>query len=233
VLALRFDLLPKNLQAKAEEYLLADIEKRKGLLSTGFVGTGILAPTLSQFGHHEAAYKLLLNDEFPSWGYTIKHGATTIWERWDGWTDTKGFQDPGMNSFNHYAFGAIGEWMYSRVAGIDLDPDVPAYKRFLIQPEIGGGLTWVRASLDSVYGKIESRWKVSSGKLVLEVTVPSNVEAIVVVPTSDPSAIREGGKPVVKGAANGEPNLFEEGPGWAKFRVGGGTYRFEAPFRNP
>lgn len=234
VLALRFDLLPEALKPRAEQYLLEDIAKRKGLLSTGFVGTGILAPTLSQFGHHDAAYKLLLNDEFPSWGYTIKHGATTIWERWDGWTDTKGFQDAGMNSFNHYAFGAIGEWMYSRVAGIDLYGDVPAYKAITIAPIVGGGLTWAKGSLDTLYGKVSSSWKVDNGKILLEVQVPTNAMAYVVVPTSEPSSVREGGKKlrVLQHADPSNlpmPFILAQTPGKAAtVLVGGGTYRFEA-----
>ena len=95
----------------------------------------------------DLAYRLLLNDTFPSWGYSIKHGATTIWERWDGWTAHEGFQDPGMNSFNHYSLGSVGEWMYTVVAGIDLDPEVPGYKRFVLRPRPGGGLTHARGEL--------------------------------------------------------------------------------------
>ena len=123
VLALRFRLLPEDKQVLAAKYLVEDIEKRDWHLSTGFVGTGYLAPALSRSGHTEVAYRLLTNDTYPSWGYEIRHGATTIWERWDGVMPDGRFQNPGMNSFNHYAFGAVGQWLFSAVAGIDTDPE--------------------------------------------------------------------------------------------------------------
>src|SRR6202011_2844184 len=104
------------------------MEKRHGHLSTGFVGVGRLMQALTATGHSDAAYTLLLQTTYPSWLYPVTQGATTIWERWDGYRDDKGFQDPGMNSFNHYAMGAVGEWMYTSVAGIGLDADHPGYK---------------------------------------------------------------------------------------------------------
>ena len=112
----------------AGQYLADNIASKNNHLSTGFVGVGYLCPVLTEMGHNDTAYKLLLNDTFPSWGYSIKQGATTIWERWDGFTTTKGFQDPGMNSFNHYSLGSVGQWLYQSVAGIDTDPDQPGYK---------------------------------------------------------------------------------------------------------
>lgn len=140
VLALWFDLVPATMRPMIAKRLTDDIMiARKGHLSTGFVGVGYLCPTLSSIGATDVAYTLLENDSYPSWGYSIKHGATTIWERWDGWTEEKGFQDPGMNSFNHYSLGSVGEWMASTVAGIDLDPKQPGYKHIIIHPEPGGG----------------------------------------------------------------------------------------------
>lgn len=221
VLALRFDLLPQSLRPKAEQFLVENIAQRKGLLSTGFVGTGLLAPTLSEIGQNGMSYALLLSEEFPSWGYEVKHGATTIWERWDGWTEDKGFQDPGMNSFNHYAFGAIGEWMYNRVAGIELDDTSPGYQKFKIVPTVGVGITWVKSSLDTLHGKIVCNWKTSGGKLTLDLTVPANTTATVVLPTYEADRVTEGGK--AAGAKRVGSGLG------AAVEVGGGTYRFEAP----
>ena len=142
-LALAFDLLPENLVQKAADYLAADVRKR-GHLTTGFVGTPLLCKTLSAHGHDDLAFLLLNRKEYPSWLYPVTQGATTIWERWDGQKPDGSFQDPFMNSFNHYAYGAIGEWLYRHVAGIDIDPEAPGYKHILLAPHPGGGLTSVR-----------------------------------------------------------------------------------------
>ncbi len=228
LLALAFDLLPPVQRERAAGYLVKDIvEARGGHLSTGFVGTGHLAPVLSSLGRDDVAYRLLLNETFPSWGYSIKQGATTIWERWDGWTDTKGFQDAGMNSFNHYAFGCIGEWMYSGVAGIDLDSDIPGYKRFVVQPRVGHGITWAKASLESVYGRIAVHWKAENGRFTLDLTVPANAGAIVKLPNMSREAILEGGKPIEDGSGIWMVRS-PDGP-LLEIVVGGGDYRFECP----
>ncbi len=128
MLALHFDLLPEELRPVAMTELVRDIERRGDHLSTGFVGTPYISRVLSDNGRPDVAYKLLRQTTWPSWLYSVTQGATTIWERWDGWTHDKGFQDPSMNSFNHYAYGAIGAWMYTTVAGIDIDATKPGYK---------------------------------------------------------------------------------------------------------
>ena len=151
-------------------------------------------PTLSATGNTPIAYKLLLNDTFPSWGYSIKHGATTIWERWDGWTAEHGFQDPGMNSFAHYSFGAVARWMFQTVAGIDMAE--PGFQRLLIHPQPAEGLTWVKASYGSIHGRIATQWKTADGKLAVIVSIPANTTATVVLPTTDPAAVTENGKPL-------------------------------------
>jgi len=117
-MALKFELLPEELRPKAAQYLEDDIRAKDGHLSTGFVGVSYLFPVLTQAGKADTAYSLLLQDTFPSWLFSVKHGATTIWERWDGWTPEKGFQDPGMNSFNHYSLGSCGEYLFSGIGGI-------------------------------------------------------------------------------------------------------------------
>ena len=158
VLALHFDLLPESMRLTAVDRLVEEVRQGGYHLTTGFVGTPYLCHVLSQYGYTDVAYELLNQEDYPSWLYPVKQGATTIWERWDGIKPDGSFQDASMNSFNHYAYGAIGDWLYQVVAGIEIDPNVPGYKRVLIQPQPGGGLTYASASFDSLYGRIESKW---------------------------------------------------------------------------
>jgi alpha-L-rhamnosidase len=143
------------------------------------VGVGLLCPVLSDMGYADVAHRLLLNETFPSWGYSIRHGATTIWERWDGWTEDAGFQTPMMNSFNHYSLGSVGQWLYEYVAGIRAA--APGYERVLIAPE-PGELEWARAEYRSVRGPIVSVWRQAGDTFQLDVEIPANVTATVVVP---------------------------------------------------
>lgn len=224
VLALWFNLLPEEKRAAAQRYLVEHIEGRGMHLATGFNGTAYLMPTLAAIGRNDVAYKLLLNDTFPSWGYSIKHGATSIWERWDGWTAEKGFQDPGMNSFAHYSFGAVARWMFQTVAGIDTDG--PGFQRLLIRPELGPELSWVKASYRSLHGLIATEWKTSDQGLTLDVTVPANTTATVYVPAADAARVTEGGRPASQ--AEGVTFLRAEA-GKAIYQVGAGQYHFAAP----
>lgn len=194
-LALMMDLLPPGIRSLAAQHLVNDIMARGGKLSTGFVGVSYLLPALTETGHVDMAYRLLLNQDFPSWGYCIQHGATTIWERWDGWTEERGFQDPGMNSFNHYAFGSVGQWLYQYAAGIDVDPQRPGYEHIIIRPYPGPGLDYVRAEYQSIRGKIVSTWRRQGTRLTLELTIPANTTATVYVPTTDARTVREGDAP--------------------------------------
>ena len=150
------DLLPGELRERAAERLVENLERHDFHLTTGFVGVGLLCPTLSEMGYGDVAHRLLRNETFPSWGYSIRHGATTIWERWDGWTDTDGFQTPKMNSFNHYSLGSVGQWLYEYVGGIRAA--APGYERVLIAPE-PGELEWARVEYRSVRGTISSAWR--------------------------------------------------------------------------
>jgi alpha-L-rhamnosidase len=226
VLALSFDLLPTEKQAVAAKYLVEDIAAKNGHLSTGFVGVGHLMPVLTRAGYLDVAYRLLLQDTFPSWLYSIRQGATTIWERWDGWTKEKGFQDPGMNSFNHYSLGSVGEWMYDTVAGIGLDPDRPAFMHIIIRPRPGGGLANAQAEYDSVHGKIISDWQIAQGRFSLKVSIPANTTATVYVPAPDPSQVTESGQPAAQ--SEGVKFLRAEA-GCAVFEVRSGKYQFAAP----
>jgi alpha-L-rhamnosidase len=223
VLALQMDLLPKALRPAAVRRLVEDIQRRDGHLSTGFLGTPYLLPVLTRFGETDVAYRLLLQETFPSWGYQVKNGATTIWERWDGIRPEGGFQDPGMNSFNHFAFGAVGEWLYRTVAGIDLDPAHPGFRHVVIRPRPGPGLTWARATYRSIHGPIESAWKREEGRLTLTVTLPANTTGTIHVPAASVRAVSESGRP-----AAFAPGLRYQGQaaGCAVFAAGSGTYRF-------
>ena len=182
VLALHFDLLPDELCPLAAAELVADIERRDLHLSTGFVGAPYLPHVLSDNGQLDIAYALLNQKTWPSWLYSVTQGATTIWERWDGWTEEHGFQTPKMNSFNHYAYGSIGAWLYKTVTGIDIDPTRPGYKHFIVRPQPGGDLTSAAAHLQTLYGELTSQWKLEDGRFTLRVTVPPNTRATVCLP---------------------------------------------------
>ncbi|MHB8635507.1 MAG: alpha-L-rhamnosidase [Fimbriimonadaceae bacterium] len=187
VLAIEFHLASTMKQWQGAGRRLAELitVNRLGHLSTGFVGVGRLMEALTDTGHADVAYTVLLQTTYPSWLYPVTEGATTIWERWDGYRSSKGFQDPGMNSFNHYAMGAVGDWMYASVAGIGLDPEHPGYKHMIIAPQLNNGLGWAKAKLRSVYGDIESSWKVSGKHLSLDVVVPMNTTATIELPKGE------------------------------------------------
>ena len=220
-MALKFGLLPDDLRPKAAQYLQADIRAKGNHLSTGFVGVSYLLPVLTEAGAEDTAYDLLLQDTFPSWLFSVKHGATTIWERWDGWTPDKGFQDPGMNSFNHYSLGSCGEYLFGGIGGIR--PASPGYGKILIRPVIHDGLDWAKASYESIHGTIATSWKHEGNHVELTVTVPANTTATVCVPATDSASVTESGKPARQ--ADGVRFLQEEND-TVDFEVGSGTYKF-------
>jgi alpha-L-rhamnosidase len=220
-MALKFDLLPENLRPQAAQRLCDDIKAKGNHLSTGFIGVGYLLPVLTQTGHEEIADQLLMQDSFPSWLFSVKHGATTIWERWDGWTPEKGFQDPGMNSFNHYSLGSCGEYLFGGIGGIR--PASPGYKSILIEPVITESLTWAKTSYGSIHGKIATAWKRKGDRLELKVTVPVNTSAIVRFPATDISSIKESGKDLEH--AKGIKFLRQE-HNQMDLEIGAGTYDF-------
>ena len=191
VLALRFGLLPDALRPRAAQRLVQAIETKQWHLSTGFVGVGYLCPVLSEFGYSDAAYTLLLNTTFPSWGYSIAQGATTLWERWDGWTE-EGFQDVIMNSFNHYSLGSVGEWLQRYAAGIDTDPAAPGFAHIHIRPRPDRRISFVRASFESIRGHIESHWTLDGAQFTLRVAVPANTTATVTLPSGEGHEIGSG-----------------------------------------
>jgi alpha-L-rhamnosidase len=226
VLALHFDLLPEALRLKAAARLAELVRNQNFHLTTGFVGTPYLCHVLSRFGHTDVAYELLNQETYPSWLYPVKKGATTIWERWDGIKPDGSFQDAGMNSFNHYAYGAIGEWLYRVVAGIDVDAAEPGYKHIVFQPQPGGGLTHVRASVDSPYGLVASEWDLTDADFTLKVTVPANTRATVHLPASALDQITEGGRALVMGDGITGARIAGDKSDTAVIEVGAGDYAF-------
>lgn len=222
-LALAFGLLPESQRAEAAARLAADVRKF-GHLTTGFLGTPVLCQTLSDYGYLDEAYMLLNRKEYPSWLYPVTKGATTIWERWDGIKPDGSFQSPSMNSFNHYAYGAIGDWMYRVVAGIQIDEAAPGYKHILIQPNPGGGLTRASASVDSMYGRVASAWEIAGGKLTLRIEVPANATATVRLPHAKLQEVSEGRKPL---ADRSDISQLRQVEGAVLLDVGSGKYVFE------
>jgi len=224
VLALNFDMLPENLRQQAADRLANNVKSYDNHLTTGFLGTPYLCHVLTRFGYDDVAYKLLLQESYPSWLYPVKMGATTIWERWDGIKPDSTFQTPGMNSFNHYSYGAIGDWMYRSVAGIDTYEDGVGYKHIKIMPHIGTGLTSASASLQTYYGQVSSGWKVESNSTIMDVEIPANTTATIFVPAANVKAITESGDALV--SAN---NIQVSGndKGYIVLKAGSGKYHFE------
>ena len=225
VLALQFDLLPEVLRPVTAKRLAGEVRER-GHLTTGFLGTPYLCPVLSRYGYLDEAYMLLNRQEYPSWLYPVRQGATTIWERWDGIKPDGTFQDPGMNSFNHYAYGAIGEWMYREMAGIEIDPAAPGYKHVLIQPQPGGGFTRARASHQSPYGRVSSGWTLENGRLELDVEIPANTRATVRLPGARIMDVAESGRALA--GTKGITGQRQDGSSTV-LRIGSGHYRFTYP----
>ncbi|HPF52069.1 MAG TPA: glycoside hydrolase family 78 protein [Draconibacterium sp.] len=220
VLALSFGLMPDGLEKAAANYFADDV-KKFGHLTTGFLGTPLLCHTLSAIGRDDLAYMLLNRTEYPSWLYPVTQGATTIWERWDGQKPDGTFQDVGMNSFNHYAYGAIGEWLYSHVAGIKLDENNPGYKHFFLAPNPGGELYFVDASFESMYGTIVSDWREEKGIFVYNVEVPANSTATVILPAAKLEEVE------MDSALKSKAVQYNDD---VKVDLGSGTYSFSYPY---
>jgi len=225
-LALGFDILPEQLRASAARRLAENVRAFKHI-TTGFLGAPLICQVLADYGYWDEAFLLLNRKEYPSWLYPITQGATTIWERWDGLKPDGTFQDKGMNSFNHYAYGAIGEWLYKAVAGIEIDPQQPGYRHVLIQPHPGGGLDHAMAAIDTVYGPASSDWKIASGLFTLAVEVPPNSRATVLLPGARRDQVRESGRLLATG--NGIVDITDA-EGAVTANIGSGKYVFEYPW---
>jgi len=192
-LALNFNLLDDARRSQAMAHLLEAIHAYKDHPSTGIHATHRMMIELSNNGRHDEACRLINLRTVPSWGYMVDMDATTIWERWDGYVKGRGFQNPGMNSFNHWAFGSVGEWIWRDLVGINPDEAQPGFKHFVIRPRPGGGLAWMKGRYDSIRGPIVSEWSLRSGAFDLTVGVPPNATATVFVPAKDAASVTEGG----------------------------------------
>ncbi|WP_405915450.1 alpha-L-rhamnosidase [Streptomyces sp. NBC_00728] len=215
VLALSMNLLPDALRTAAAGRLVDLIRAKDWHLSTGFLGTPRLLPVLTDTGHTDVAYRLLQQRSFPSWGYQIDKGSTTMWERWDSIRPDGSFQTPDMNSFNHYAYGSVGEWMYTNIAGIS--PGRPGYREIVVRPRPGGDVTSARATFTSVYGPVSTRWHQRPDGFDLTCALPANTTAQVWIPASGPDAVSHTGAVFLR---------TEDG--CAVYRVGSGSHRFTA-----
>jgi alpha-L-rhamnosidase len=211
--ALYTKMAPKGLEPILVDKLVKDIESRNWHLSTGFLGTPFLLFTLADHGRTDVAYRLLLNDTYPSWGYMLSKGATTWWERWNGDSG-----DPAMNSYNHYAFGSVIAWVYRYMAGIDTTLDSPGFKKIVIRPRLDPRVTFARGEYESIYGKIATDWKgIAEGPFRLRVTIPANTTADIFLPAVAHAQVTESGKKL-ETQREGESLLVS---------VGSGSYDFE------
>ena len=194
-------------------------------LMTGFIGTAWISSALSENGYSNDAYRLLLNDQYPSWLYPVKQGATTIWERLNGYTVENGFGgNNGMNSFNHYSFGAVGQWLMAHSAGIQRG--TPGFQHIKLKPELDpeAEISWVKAEYDSSYGTIKSSWTIEADTFTYQATVPANSTAELILPAALLSDITESGKPLAQ--ADGVSEL-KHSSGLASMVLGSGHYQFK------
>jgi alpha-L-rhamnosidase len=228
-LALHFDLLPADLRARAVQHMLRALDRYRGRLSTGIQSTIRLMLELSRAGHDEAAYRILLNRDIPSWLYMLDHGGTTIWERWDGYVDGRmpsPFQSVGMNSFNHYAIGAVGEWIVRTILGISPDESRPGYRHVIIRPRVGGDLTWARGVYCSIRGPISVAWSITDGQLTIDLALPPNVTASVWLPATSCEVVTEGDRPLRHAAGIRVGDADGDG---LRLDMASGDYRFLLP----
>jgi hypothetical protein len=191
--ALYLNLLPNEASvAKVTEQLISGIERNGNKIGTGFLGTAIINNALSDIGRDDVAYRLLLQHDYPSWLYSVDQGATTIWERWNSYTLESGFGPVSMNSFNHYSFGAVYEWMMAYQLGISAGEDA-GYQHFVLQPTAGGTFSHAGGSFDSPYGRIESKWTAKDGVMTsYECTVPANTTATLYLPMGETDDVHNG-----------------------------------------
>ena len=227
VLALYFDLLPDSQRAKTVAHSLANIDHYDGRLSTGIIATPKLLVVLGGAGVADRAYGLLQSRRFPSLGFMIDQGATTVWERWNNFRPEAGLDKSGMTSFNHYALGGMAEWLYRGVLGINRDANVPAYRHFVLRPLPGGTVMWAGGEYDSIRGKISSAWRIADGKLIYDCTVPPNTTATLYLPTADATTVRESGGPPGK-----SPGVQVIAPTGREFAAAleSGAYEFTAEY---
>jgi alpha-L-rhamnosidase len=223
ILALSFGIVPDDMREIAAKRLADDVSYF-GHLTTGFLGTPLICDALTENGYPDIAYKLFFNKRYPSWLYPITMGATTIWERWDGIKPDGTFQNEGMNSFNHYAFGAVGNWLYTKVTGLSIDPENPGYKKIIIKPYITNQWQYAKAELNSVYGKIISGWKIKNNTILMNISIPANTTAKIYFPSANKKSINVNGSSILNDKII---KFIGTEKDRAVFEVGSGNYEFE------
>lgn len=233
VLPLMFGLVGGEVRERLAKTLAKYVEEQKHHLTTGFVGTPYLCHVLTDNGYHELAVKLVQQEEYPSWLYSVNQGATTIWEHWDGLKPDGTFWSEDMNSFNHYAYGAVGDWLYRAVAGLDMDESAPGYKRILFRPRPDSGLTYAKAAYESAYGAIRSEWRLESdGTVQYEFEIPANTTAVVLLRGASAESAVVNGSPLSQLGQNTTelPGLLlaASEDGALRLELGSGHYRVSA-----
>lgn len=210
------------MRPNATDRLVELIHANNDHLSTGFLGTPFLLPVLSKYGYDSLAFKILLQDTPPSWLYPVKMGATTIWEKWEA---LHADGTPDSTSFNHYSYGAVGDWLYRTIAGINSDENAPGYKHSIIRPRTGGNLTYAAGELVTPYGKLSSHWQWEKDDLRLDLEIPANTSATVYIPAADEKNISEANMPIrntpairIKGREQ-DNIMLELGAGIYHFRI--------------
>ena len=224
-LALYYDIFPEELEEKFEKRMIEKFIPYDGRMNTGFHSTLPLMNELAKRGYHDKAYQLLETTEFPSWGYSIEQGATSIWERWDGYVKGRGMQGAGMNSFNHYAFGAVGEWMYRHILGIQPDFQYPGFTHFILKPLPGGSLTWAKGSYHSISGQIEADWKKTSQNFEYRISIPANTSATIHLPGQSSNSVLINGKKISDYLEEDEIDHRDQ---HTIFKLGSGSYTLES-----
>ncbi|MCY0880122.1 MAG: family 78 glycoside hydrolase catalytic domain [Firmicutes bacterium] len=227
VLALHFGLVPEDRRAQVAQEL-ADMIRETGYLTTGFVGTPFVLHVLSAFGHHDLACELVRRRDYPSWLYAVERGATTIWEHWDGLKPDGSFWSPQMNSFNHYAYGSVGDFLYRVLAGLNGDEAEPGYRRIHITPHPDPAFSYALAGYAAMVGPIRAGWRREGDDLLVIAEIPPNATASVWLPGAQPASVRENDTPLEKTAG---VLAVEEEPDGTRVEVGSGAYAFRYPAR--
>jgi alpha-L-rhamnosidase len=225
VLTLAMHLVPESLRPRVADHLVARIHANHDLLGTGFLGTPYLLAVLTDTGHADLAYHLLLNTAYPSWGYLVGHGATTMWERWNG-DQMKG--DPSMNSYNHYAYGAVADWIYRYAAGVDATPADAGFHTVLLHPVFSERLGSIDFRYASAYGQIHSAWAITSGKALWTITLPANTTGELRLTSAEAAHYHLNGKTLSVAAAEQGSGVRQKTAGneAADFTLAAGSYSF-------
>jgi alpha-L-rhamnosidase len=221
ILSLVFGLTPEEYRKRTVADLIALLAENNNHLTTGFLGTGFILRALQENNYLDLAYELLLKEDFPSWLYQVNRGATTIWEHWDGLKPDGTMWSPDMNSFNHCAYGAICDWVFSTLGGLDTDREKIAFARSIVHPCPGGGIAWAETTYESGYGQLGVRWEIRGGNITISVTVPPNTRSEVTLPGAEPGIIN--GVSFVKAEGGAAQQA-------ASAELGSGTYSFTYPF---